>query len=53
MIKARSIWELVGSLYLSLYHAEIAAVEGRAGRVNWRGNATTYPACSGSAGWNR
>jgi transposase len=29
---ARSIWELVGRLNLSLYHAEIAAVEGRAGR---------------------
>jgi transposase len=29
---ARSIWELVGRLDLSLYHAEIAAVEGRAGR---------------------
>lgn len=27
---ARSIWELVGRLNLSLYHAEIAAVEGRA-----------------------
>jgi transposase len=29
---ARSIWELVGRLDLSLYYAEIAAVEGRAGR---------------------
>src|SRR5580658_5494089 len=29
---ARAIWELVGRLNLSLYHAEIAAVEGRAGR---------------------
>src|SRR5271155_5341159 len=29
---ARSIWELVGRLNLSLYHSEIAAVEGRAGR---------------------
>ncbi len=29
---ARFIWELVGRLNLSLYHAEIAAVEGRAGR---------------------
>lgn len=29
---ARSIWELVGRLDLSLYNAEIAAVEGRAGR---------------------
>ena len=29
---ARSIWELVGRMDLSLYHAEIAAVEGSAGR---------------------
>src|SRR5580692_5456197 len=29
---ARSIWELVGRLDLSLYYAGIAAVEGRAGR---------------------
>ena len=29
---ARAIWELVGRLDLSLYHAEVAAVEGRAGR---------------------
>jgi len=29
---ARSIWELVGRLDLSLYYATIAAVEGRAGR---------------------
>ena len=29
---ARSIWELVGRLDLSLYHAQIASVEGRAGR---------------------
>jgi transposase len=29
---ARLIWELVGRLDLSLYHAQIAAVEGRAGR---------------------
>ena len=29
---ARSIWELVGRLDLSLYYAAIAAVEGRAGR---------------------
>src|SRR5450631_470217 len=29
---ARSIWKLVGRLNLSLYHAGIAAVEGRAGR---------------------
>jgi len=29
---ARSIWELVGRLNLSLYNAQIAAVEGRAGR---------------------
>jgi transposase len=29
---ARSIWELVGRLDLSLYHAQIEAVEGRAGR---------------------
>ena len=29
---ARSIWNLVGRLDLSLYNAEIAAVEGRAGR---------------------
>lgn len=29
---ARSIWELVGRLNLSLYHAEIAAVEGHPGR---------------------
>ena len=28
---ARAIWELVGRLDLSLYYAEIAAVEGRAG----------------------
>jgi len=29
---ARSIWQLVGRLNLSLYHAKIAAVEGHAGR---------------------
>ena len=29
---ARAIWELVGRLDLSLYYAEIGAVEGRAGR---------------------
>jgi transposase len=29
---ARSIWELVGRMDLSLYYAEIASVEGRAGR---------------------
>jgi transposase len=29
---ARSIWQLVGRLDLSLYYAEIGAVEGRAGR---------------------
>jgi transposase len=29
---ARSIWQLVAGLNLSLYHAEIAAVEGHAGR---------------------
>ena len=29
---ARSIWKLVGRLDLSLYHAQIEAVEGRAGR---------------------
>jgi len=29
---ARSIWNLVGRLDLSLYYAEIAAIEGRAGR---------------------
>src|ERR1700693_1926026 len=29
---ARSIWELVGRLDLSLYYAQIAAVQGRAGR---------------------
>ncbi len=29
---ARAIWELVGRLDLSRYYAEIAAVEGRAGR---------------------
>lgn len=29
---ARSIWQLVGRLDLSLYYAQIAAVEGRAGR---------------------
>jgi len=29
---ARSIWELVGRLDLSLYYADIGAVEGRAGR---------------------
>ena len=29
---ARSLWELVGRLDLSLYHAQIAAVEGHAGR---------------------
>lgn len=29
---ARSIWELIGRLDLSLYHAQIEAVEGRAGR---------------------
>jgi len=29
---ARSIWHLIGRLNLSKYHAEIAAVEGRAGR---------------------
>ena len=29
---ARSLWELVGRLDLRLYHAQIAAVEGHAGR---------------------
>jgi transposase len=29
---ARAIWQLVGKLDLSLYHAQISAVEGRAGR---------------------
>ena len=29
---ARSLWELVGRLDLTLYHAQIAAVEGHAGR---------------------
>src|ERR1700690_604953 len=29
---ARAIWELIGRLDLSRYHAEIAAVEGHAGR---------------------
>jgi len=29
---ARVIWELVGRLDLSLYYADIGAVEGRAGR---------------------
>jgi len=29
---ARAIWELVGRLDLGLCHAQIAAVEGRAGR---------------------
>jgi len=29
---ARSIWQLIGRLDLSLYHAEIVAVEGSAGR---------------------
>ena len=29
---ARSIWELVGRLDLSLYYAAIGSVEGRAGR---------------------
>ena len=29
---ARLIWQLIGRLDLSLYHAQIAAVEGRAGR---------------------
>jgi hypothetical protein len=29
---ARSIWELVGQLDLSLYYAQIASVQGRAGR---------------------
>jgi transposase len=29
---ARSLWEVVGRLDLSLYHEQIAAVEGRAGR---------------------
>ena len=29
---ARSIWHLAGRMNLSLYHAEIAALEGRAGR---------------------
>src|SRR5882757_716759 len=29
---ARSIWHLVGCMNLSLYHAKIAALEGRAGR---------------------
>ena len=28
---ARLIWELVGRLDLSLYHAQVASVEGRAG----------------------
>ena len=30
--RARSIWELIGRLDLSLYHAQIEAVEGHAGR---------------------
>jgi len=29
---ARSLWELIGRLDLTLYHAQIAAVEGHAGR---------------------
>ena len=29
---ARAIWELIGRLDLSLYHAQIEAVEGHAGR---------------------
>jgi transposase len=29
---ARSVWELVGGLDLTLYHAQIAAVEGTAGQ---------------------
>ena len=29
---ARAIWELIGRLDLSLYYAEIAAVEGEPGR---------------------
>ena len=29
---ARSMWELVGRLDLSMYYAQIDAVEGRAGR---------------------
>ena len=29
---ARLIWQLIGRLDLSLYHAQIEAVEGRAGR---------------------
>jgi hypothetical protein len=29
---ARSLWELAGRLDLGLYHAQIAAVEGHAGR---------------------
>ena len=29
---ARAIWQLIGQLDLSLYHAKIAAVEGHAGR---------------------
>ena len=29
---ARSIWQLVARLDLSLYHAEIAVLKGRAGR---------------------
>ena len=29
---ARALWTLVGRLDLSLYHAQIASVEGRAGR---------------------
>jgi hypothetical protein len=31
-LSVRSIWELVGRLDLSLYHAQIEAVEGHAGR---------------------
>ncbi len=30
--RARLIWELVGRLDLGLYHAQIAAVDGHAGR---------------------
>jgi len=28
----RSSWELIGRLHLSLYHAQVEAVEGHAGR---------------------
>jgi hypothetical protein len=41
---ARSLWELVGRLDLALYHAQIAAVEGHAGREH------TAPQFDGSDG---